>query len=113
MKYFYWVSATIFLLVLIFFVFVPAFAGRLVIDPLISFGKFGIRLYGLTIAGAILTGYFTARGFSWRFGISQHEVDDLAFLITIVGFLGARIYYVVFDWGLYASSPAEVYKVWH
>jgi phosphatidylglycerol:prolipoprotein diacylglycerol transferase len=113
MKLFYWISAAIFAFVLIFFVFAPAFAGRLIIPPQVDLGKFAIRLYGLTMAGGILAGYFVARKYSWRFGISIKEVDDIAFWITIAGLFGARIYYVIFDWNLFSSDISEIYKIWH
>jgi phosphatidylglycerol:prolipoprotein diacylglycerol transferase len=113
MKIFYWASAAVFAAVLILLVFVPAFSGRLVIPPQISLGKFAIRLYGLTMAGAILVGYIVARKYSWKFGISHNEVDDIAFWITIAGLLGARLYYVAFEWHMFSPDLSEVYKIWH
>jgi phosphatidylglycerol:prolipoprotein diacylglycerol transferase len=113
MKYFYWLSAIILALVLVYFIFIPAFAGRLNIPPQIVFGNFTVRLYGITMAVAILVGYFVARKFAWKFGINHQEVDDFVFWITIVGLLGARIYYVIFDWQYFASNYSEIYKIWH
>jgi len=113
MKYFYWTTAVIVVLLLIFFVFAPMFAGKLSVPSVIQIGNLAIRIYGLTMAASILLGYFVARKFSWRFGISKSEVDDIAFWITIIGALGARIYYVIFDWQLYSSDFSEIYKIWH
>ncbi len=113
MKYFYWASAAVLALVLVYFFFIPAFAGKIAIPSEVGFGNFGIRLYGITFAGAILLGYFVARHNSWRFGISKNEVDDIAFWITIVSLIGARIYYVIFDWQFYSSDYSEIYKIWH
>lgn len=113
MKYFYWITVFILAAALVFFVFVPAFAGKLSIPPQIPLGSFGIRLYGICIALGVLAAYLVARRHSWRFGVSPTGVDDLAFWITIVGVVGARIYYVVFNWKFYASDLTEIYKIWH
>ncbi|MBX4204827.1 MAG: prolipoprotein diacylglyceryl transferase [Candidatus Doudnabacteria bacterium] len=113
MKIFYWASAIVLAMALVFFVFAPAFAGKIAIPSQINIGKFGLRFYGLILASGILIGYFIARKFSWRFGISKSEVDDIAFWITIIGLIGARIYYVVFEWDLFSHNISEVYKIWH
>ena len=113
MKYFYWASTAVLAIVIIYFVFIPAFQGRLFIQPQIDLGKFSIRLYGITMALAILLGYWVAKKYSWRFGINSAEVDDIAFWITIVSLIGARIYYVVFEWHYFSGNPGEIYKIWH
>ncbi|HEX5430201.1 MAG TPA: prolipoprotein diacylglyceryl transferase [Patescibacteria group bacterium] len=113
MKYFYWVSGICLAAVLIFFFFIPAFAGNISIPQQITFGRFAIRLYGITMAASVLVGYLVARHYAWRFGISQESVDDVAFWITIVAFLGARVYYVAVDFGLYRNNLSEIYKIWH
>lgn len=113
MKYFYWISIAILALALVYFVFIPTFAGTLNINPQISVGPFAVRLYGLTMALGILVGYFVARKFSWRYGISKTEIDDIAFWITIVGLIGARVYYVAFEWSYFSSNLSEIYKIWH
>jgi phosphatidylglycerol:prolipoprotein diacylglycerol transferase len=113
MKYFYWTCSIIFVLCLVFFVFVPAFGGRLYIPSQIEIGQFAIRLYGITMALAILTGYLIARKFSWRFGISPDNVDEIVFWVTIVSLIGARIYYVIFEWEFFSANLSEIYKIWH
>lgn len=113
MKYFYWLTIAILGFVLIYFVLIPSFAGQLNIPAEINLGSFAIKLYGLTMALAILAGYLIARRHSWRYGISPTEMDDVAFWITIVGLLGARVYYVLFEWKFFSNDYTEIYKVWH
>ncbi len=98
---------------LAFFIFVPAFAGKLAINPVIALGNFEIRWYGLIMAAAILAAYFTARKNSWKFGISTEDVDDYSFWVVIIGFIGARLYFVGFNYDFYAQYPKEIYQVWH
>jgi phosphatidylglycerol:prolipoprotein diacylglycerol transferase len=113
MKYFYWSCAFILTAVLVLFVFVPMFAGTMPVPSQINLGKFAIRIYGIIMGLSILVGYFIARKYSWKFGISQNEIDDIAFWITIAGVLGARIYYVLFNLQFYTPDYAEIYKIWH
>ncbi len=98
---------------LAFFIFIPAFTGRLQVDPSLWIGNFEIRLYGLTLALAIFVSYFFARKNSWRFGVSKEAIDDYSFWAVIVSVLGARIYYVLFTYDYFLQNPAEIYKIWH
>jgi phosphatidylglycerol---prolipoprotein diacylglyceryl transferase len=98
---------------LTFFVFVPAFGGDLRINPSIDLGSFEVRWYGLIMAAAILTSYMIARKNSWKFGISPNDVDDYSFWVTLIGFIGARLYHVIFNLDFYSHHLSEIYKVWH
>ncbi|OGE88087.1 MAG: prolipoprotein diacylglyceryl transferase [Candidatus Doudnabacteria bacterium RIFCSPLOWO2_02_FULL_49_13] len=113
MRKFIWPLSTLAALLLIYFVFIPAFSGNLVINPVIDAGFFHLRLYGLTMGLAIASAYFCARHLSWRFGISKQAVDDYTFWAVIVGFLGARIYYVGFNWSYFGQNLSEIYRIWH
>ena len=100
-------------LLAIFFIFVPAFSGKLQLNPVIDLGSFSLRWYGLILAGAILAAYFFARKNAWKFGISANDVDDYSFWVAIVGFMGARIYYVLFNYSYFSQYLSEIYRVWH
>lgn len=106
-------SIAIFLFLLIFYFFLPVFRGVLIISPVIDFGIFTIRWYGLILATAILAGFLLARKFAWIFGIAEKEIDDLSFWLVLTGILGARIYYVLFSFSYYLNAPIEIFKVWH
>src|SRR6185436_1356761 len=106
-------GSIIFVSLLAFFIFIPAFTGRIIINPVISLGSFQIRWYGLILAAAILVSYAIARKNSWKFGISQSNVDDYAFWAVIVGVIGARVYYVLFSLDYFSANVNEIYKIWH
>jgi phosphatidylglycerol:prolipoprotein diacylglycerol transferase len=106
------IVAPIFTLTAIFFVFVPVFQGKLYINPVLNLGFFQIRWYGLIFATAILVSYLFARYHSWRFGISNQDVDDYSFWVVIVGLVGARIFYVLFNLDFFSQNPGD-YKIWH
>ena len=97
----------------VFFFFIPAFAGEIVINPVISLGNLEIRWYGLILAGAIFSAYLVARKNSWKFGVSKENLDEYAFWLVIIGVLGARVYTVIFNWDFYSKNPSEIYQIWH
>ena len=108
------VTTAVFLsLATIFFFFVPAFQGQLSYASSIKIGSFVFRLYGLILALSILAGYLVVRINSWRFGIDKEEVDNLVFWLVLIGIIGARVYYVIFDYNFFVSNPDEIYKIWH
>lgn len=113
MKKFIWPVLILAGILLIFFIFIPAFAGRLAIDPVIHLGLFNLRWYGVILATAILAAYFYIRKQAWRFGISQGDVDDYSFWVVILGILGARVYYVLFSWSYFVHNLSEIYQIWH
>ncbi len=113
MKKIFWPILIIAILALVYFVFIPTFAGSLSISPSLQLGPLVFRWYGLILAAAILVGYLCSRKHAWRFGISPEVVDDFAFWITLVGIVGARIYYVIFNLEYFSRNWAEVYKIWH
>jgi phosphatidylglycerol:prolipoprotein diacylglycerol transferase len=98
---------------LAFFIFVPAFAGEIQINPALGIGNFEIQWYGLILALGILAAYFFARKNSWKFGISKKALDDYSFWVVLLGILGARVFFVVFNLDYFLEFPQEIYKIWH
>ncbi len=78
-----------------------------------ALGPLTIRIYSLTFVLGILAAYLIGRARALRAGISAKIFDDIIFWTIIAGFLSARIYYVLFYFGLYRDNLAEIYKVWH
>ncbi|MGN0657260.1 MAG: prolipoprotein diacylglyceryl transferase [Ruminiclostridium sp.] len=83
------------------------FSGEIEINPTaISIFGYEIKWYAIIIAlGLILAVvYCTIRG--KKYGLTSDDVFDVALFGGIAGFLGARIYYVIF-WNL---NPENTYK---
>ncbi len=76
----------------------------------IAFSLFGIdvRWYGICICIGILLGLFIAYKRAPRFDIPQGRVIDWTIVIIIAGVIGARLYYVVFNWDYYGANPMEI-----
>ena len=77
-------------------------------------GPFALRYYGLCIAlGIIVATWLTGRELE-RKGYDGALALDSLFFIVPLGFIGARAYHVVTDYGLYAGDPFPgVFEVWN
>lgn len=84
-------------------------------DPiLVQFGPIAIRYYGLMYLLAALVGGALFAGEVRRKGIAleRERVWDFVSLMLLSGIVGARLYYVVFNWSFYGAHPAEIVKIW-
>lgn len=84
-------------------------------DPvLIEIGYFQIRYYSLMYILAVFAGYFLLKGEIRRKAMNMSNDDLMTFLTTTVlaGIIGARIYYVIFNWGYYGDHIAEIPAIW-
>src|SRR3990170_6071875 len=82
---------------------------------LIEFGPVAIRFYGLMYVIAILVGSVLIRKEVERKNIALIPDDVMNFIVWTVigGIIGARAYYVVFNWGYYGANPSEIPAIWH
>lgn len=76
-------------------------------------GGITVRWYGILIAGALVLGMVIAWRRCRRTGLSPDDVTDF-FLVLIPGVvIGARLWYVIFEWGYYRGKPSEIAMIWH
>jgi len=98
----------------LFFFLREVFSGRLIVrEYLFQIGRFQLRFYSLCIATGILTSYVLARKRLKNYPIKPEDLDEGLFWGIISGIVGARLYYVVFNWSYYSKYPSEIWKVWH
>ncbi len=73
---------------------------------------FQIKWYGVIIAfGFILAALFGGRiAYTWRMDLSK--MVDVLIYGTFGGIIGARAYYVAFQWDYYSNNPAEIFQIW-
>lgn len=79
---------------------------------LLQIGSFQIRWYGVLIAAAMLLGVVLAAREAKRLGYSTDDLVDAALVLLPLGVIGARIYFVIFSWDLYANDFWGVFKIW-
>ncbi len=76
-------------------------------------GEMSIKWYGAIIAfGFLLAVLFGGRqAYKWRMSIDK--MLDVLIFGTVGGILGARLYYVAFEWDYYANHLDEIFQIWH
>ncbi len=77
----------------------PNLFGGITISYFQGFELFGIKIYwyGVLITIGVILAYLYAARRSKSFGIGNDRMFDVVFVALICGFLGARIYYCVFQ----------------
>ncbi|MEN9208443.1 MAG: prolipoprotein diacylglyceryl transferase [Gloeomargarita sp. GMQP_bins_14] len=78
-----------------------------------EFGPLVIRWYGALIALAVLLGLQLSQFLAKRRGLNPDHIADLALALVVFSLLGARLYYVAFQWPYYAQNPWEIPAIWH
>ena len=76
-------------------------------------GNISITKYSLCILTAFVLGYFLGLKEAKKHGISKEFVTDFLFYIVPIAILGARFYYVIFEFSYYKSNLSEILQIWH
>lgn len=79
---------------------------------IIEIGPLAIRWYGLLMAGAFLIGILLAQREARRRGEDPEQLVNVAMVAIIAGLVGARLYYVIFNWGDYSYHPWKIIAIW-
>lgn len=78
-----------------------------------SIGPITIYWYGLIIAAAFVVAVVLAIKRAKRFGVNADRFTDVIFVALIAAVIGARLYYVAFNWSYYIANPSEIFKIWN
>lgn len=82
-------------------------------NPIIfSIGKFQFRWYTALIILAFLCVSALVSIEGRKFKFNKDFLFNLIFWTVIMAFLGARIYYVIFNWSYYSKNLSEIFKIW-
>lgn len=76
-----------------------------------SLGPITIYWYSLTMLLAILIGIYLVNKEAKKVGLKDY-FDNLTFSTIIFGILGARLYYVIFEFDNYKYDLLSIFKVW-
>jgi phosphatidylglycerol:prolipoprotein diacylglycerol transferase len=76
-------------------------------------GPFAVHWYGIFIALAFLLGIMLAGYQAQKRGIHPDLFANLVLLVIPGSIIGARLYYIIFNWGYYAAHPQEILAIWH
>lgn len=83
------------------------------IDPVaIQIGPLSIRWYALCIMTGLILAVYLAMKEAPRKKINPDDILDFILIAFPLAIIGARLYYVVFDWIYYVKHPAEIIAIW-
>jgi len=68
--------------------------------------------YGVLIVCGILSAITLSSHEEKRLQLPKDTVIDLAFWVIPLGLIGARTYYVIFQWELFAEDPLSALRIW-
>lgn len=76
----------------------------------VAFTLFGIDImwYGILLAIGMLSATFIALKESKRLNIKEDDILNLAMITIPCGIIGARAYYVIFNWSFYSQNLSEI-----
>lgn len=84
-----------------------------VIDPTaIKVGPISVQWYGVIIAFGIFIAIWLSIREAEKRGLKEDDIVDLALWMIPIGFLGARLYYVLFEIGYYLQNPLQIFAIW-
>lgn len=80
---------------------------------LFNIGNFDIEWYSVLILTGVLLAYLLIIFESRRHDISDYFIKNLVFWAIIFSIIGARLYYVLFNWSYYSVKTDEIVQVWN
>lgn len=79
----------------------------------LDLGVIQIYWYSICILVGMTLGMFLVYKETLKKHISENLITNLIFYTIIVSIIGARVYYVIFDWGYYSKNPIEMLEIWN
>lgn len=78
-----------------------------------NIGGISIRWYSVLILLGIIVAFVLADRESKKFELPKDFIFDLGFWLIIFGIVGARLYYVIFNFQLYKDNLFSILEVWN
>lgn len=81
----------------------------------VAFNIFGFNVYyySLCILLGVVVAYILITREGKKQGLPKEFISDLIFYTLIIGILGARVYYCVFNLDYYLANPSEILKIYN
>lgn len=77
-----------------------------------SIGPITVYWYSILIMISVLIGYYFSLRESEKNGLQKKFISDLVFYLVIVAILGARVYYVIFNFDVFRDRLLDILKIW-
>lgn len=78
----------------------------------LKLGPITIYWYAVLIIISILIGYYFATSTAKKNGLGKEFLSDLIFYLIPIGIVGARIYYVIFNFSIFKNNLIDIFKIW-
>lgn len=88
-------------------------AMALALDPVaFQLGPLKVHWYGIILGSATLVGLWVAVREGKRHGLASDVFLDLLVWVLPAAIVGARLYYVIFQWDYFSQHPGDILAVW-
>lgn len=82
-------------------------------NPTIDLGFISIHYYSLFIFLAVIVGGGLVIKEAKKFGFDEDFIVNLLFIAILIGIVGARLYFVLFNLDYYSLHPLEIFAIWN
>lgn len=76
-------------------------------------GTVTIRWYGVIIAFGLSLAVLLGGRLAYKWKIDVYKMIDVLIYGALGGIIGARLYYVAFQWNYYSAHPGEIIQIWN
>lgn len=78
---------------------------------LFHIGNFNLPTYGFLVSLGVLVGLLISVRNSEKEGINPDTAWNFGILIVLAGIVGAKVLYIINDWGTYSAHPREIFTL--
>ncbi len=75
-------------------------------------GSWPIYWYGILISAAFIIGIFLVQSLAGKRGYDMDHLWTIFLVLIPCAVFGARLYYVIFSWDIYADDPLRILQTW-
>ena len=79
---------------------------------LFQIGPITIYWYSFLILVAVIVGYQIVVSYSKKISYKTNEIMDMVLYVVIFSIIGARAYYVIFNFSLYQDDLLSIFMIW-
>ena len=81
----------------------------------VMFNLFGIEVhwYSVLILIGIILGIILLEKEAKRFKYPKDTIFNICFWAIIIGIIGARLYYVIFNFSYYSNNILDIFAIWN
>ena len=79
---------------------------------LVTIGPITIYWYSFLVLVAVLIGYEIAIYYSKKLNYHTNDITDMALFLLIWSIIGARLYYVIFNYEVFQNDFLSIFQIW-